>query len=340
MILVTGGTGLLGSHLLYDLVSDGKKVRALYRNKKNIGKTLEIFSFYTEDTNTLADRIEWVKGDVTDISQLDLAFDGIDEVYHCAGVVSFNKRDQYKILKTNVEGTANVVNLAMEKNVSKFCHVSSIASFGRPEKKTKTIDESFQREENERSSIYSTSKYLAELEVWRAIEEGLNAVIVNPSTIIGSGNWHAGSSALFPRIWKGLSYYTEGINGFVDVRDVVMIMKTLMEKNIFKDQYIVVSENLSFRELLGSIADNMNLKQPSIKANRTISGLAWRLELIRCAITGSDPVITRESARIALDTQFYSNKKIRELLNLDFIPIQRSIELVSQHFLQPSVQRS
>jgi len=337
MILVTGATGLLGSHLLYDLISDGKKVRALYRNKSRIQKTQEIFSYYTDDVKSLIEKVEWVKADINDVSNLDLAMDGIDEIYHCAGVVSFSKNDHNRMMKTNVEGTANMVNLAMQRNISKFCHVSSIASFGRPGKKNETIDESAQREENERSTMYSISKYLAELEVWRAIEEGLNAVIINPSTIIGSGNWESGSSALFPRIWKGLSYYTEGINGFIDVRDVVKVMKALMEKNIFKDQYILVSEHLSFKDLVGSIAISLNIKEPSIKANKLISGFAWRMEKIRCIITGNDPVITRESARIALDIQFYSNKKIKDLLELDFIPIQKSVKVVSQHFLRLSL---
>ena len=337
MILVTGATGLLGSHLLYDLISDGKKVRALYRNKSRIQKTQEIFSYYTDDVKTLIEKVEWVKADINDVSNLDLAMDGIDEIYHCAGVVSFSKNDHNRMMKTNVEGTANMVNLAMQRNISKFCHVSSIASFGRPGIKNETIDESAQREENERSTMYSISKYLAELEVWRAIEEGLNAVIINPSTIIGSGNWESGSSALFPRIWKGLSYYTEGINGFIDVRDVVKVMKVLMEKNIFKDQYILVSEHLSFKDLVGSIAISLNIKEPSIKANKLISGFAWRMEKIRCMITGNDPVITRESARIALDIQFYSNKKIKDLLELDFIPIQKSVKVVSQHFLRLSL---
>lgn len=335
MILVTGATGLLGSHLLYDLVSSGHHVRALYRNRSRIQKTEEIFSYYGDDAIELLKKVEWVKADITDLSQLDLAMEGIDEIYHCAGVVSFNKRDHHRIMKTNVEGTSNMVNLANEKGIAKFCHVSSIASFGRPDKNKSAIDESVQREENERYSIYSESKYLAELEVWRAIEEGLNAVIINPSTILGSGNWDTGSSALFPRISKGLSYYTEGVNGFVDVRDVVKIMKTLMEKNIFKDQYILVGEHISFRDLLSGIAGNLNLKAPSIKANKFISSLVWRLEDLRCAITRKEPLITRESARIALDTQFYSNKKIRDLLKLDFIPIESTLRVVSGHFLKP-----
>lgn len=336
MILVTGATGLLGSHLLYDLISAGSKIRATYRNKKNIQKTAQIFSYYQKDGADLINKIEWVKADVNDICQLEEVTKNVDEVFHCAAVVSFNRKDHKRIMKTNVEGTANLLEVSMLNNVSKFCHVSSIASFGRPEKKGNTIDESVKREEHEKSSVYSLSKYLAEVEVWRAIEEGLNAVIINPSTIIGSGNWKTGSSALFPRVWNGLSYYTEGVNGFVDVRDVVKIMMTLMDKNIFKEQYILVSEHLSFKDLLSFIAGNLNLKTPSIRANKLLSELAWRFEEIRCAISKSQPVITKESAAIALDSQFYSNQKIRTHLNLDFIPIKQSIQDTSINFLNPT----
>ena len=335
MILVTGATGLLGSHLLYELVSEGQNVRAIYRHKFKIQKTEQIFSYYGEEAVKLLDRIEWVKADVSDVNELEQAMDGVTEIYHCAGIVSFNHRDREKIMKTNVEGTANMVNIALEKKISKFCHVSSIASFGKPEKGKSAIDESVQREENDRSSVYSQSKYLAELEVWRAIEEGLDAVIINPSTILGSGNWDSGSSALFSRVWRGLSYYTEGVNGFVDVRDVVKAMKMLMARNIFRDQYILVGEHLSFKDLLSAIAINFNLKAPSIKANKILSSLVWRLEQVRCAITRKEPVITRESARIALDKQFYSNKKIREALGLEFRPIQSTLKEVSGHFLIP-----
>lgn len=335
MILVTGATGLLGSHLLFDLVSGGHKVRAMYHKVNGIQRSREIFSFYTAEPEELLKKIEWVQADVTDVGQISQVMHGISEVYHCAGLVSFHRRDHKKMMKINVEGTANMVNIASAFGIKKFCHVSSIASFGRPEKNKSAIDETVQRDENERSSVYAQSKYLAELEVWRAIEEGLNAVIINPSTILGSGNWENGSSALFPRIRKGLVYYTEGINGFVDVRDVVKIMKTLMELNIFREQYILVSENISFRELLSGIAACFNKKGPYIRADKIISGIAWRMEELRCWLTRTQPVITKESARIALDVQFYSNQKIKNLLNLDFIPVQRSIEEVTKQYLKP-----
>lgn len=324
---------------MYELTSKGNHVRATYRNKKSIDKTRQIFSYYDPAAIDLLNDVEWVKCDIQDVCQLDLVSRGVDEIYHCAGMVSFSKKHHAQVLKTNVEGTANILQAAMLNDVSKFCHVSSIASFGRPEKSNQAIDESALREENERSSVYGISKYLAELEVWRAVEEGLNAVIINPSTIIGSGNWNSGSSALFSRVWDGLSYYTEGINGFVDVRDVVKVMKSLMDKNVFREQYIVVSENLSFKELISFIAKGLDLNAPTIRANRMISEIAWRLEKIRCAIRNSDPVITKESAQIALDTQYYSNRKIRELLNLDFIPIQQSVSDTTKNFLHPIMRK-
>lgn len=334
MILVTGATGLLGGHLTHDLISSGKKVRAIFRTRRSIDKTREIFSYYSNDPEKYLREIEWVQGDVNDVHLLNQIMRDVDEVYHCAGVVSFRKKERNRVLETNVNGTANMLNAALDNDVKKFCHVSSIAAFGRPEENVHLIDESFQREENDGSSVYSLSKYLAELEVWRAMEEGLNAVIINPSTIIGSGNWETGSSALFTKIWRGLVYYTEGINGFVDVRDVVKAMKTLMEKNIFRDQYILVGENLSFRELFATIANNFNLKEPSIRANKFISGFAWRMESILCAVHNREPVITRESTRIARDIQYYSNRKIRDRINLEFIPINHSLREVTENFLR------
>ena len=332
MKLVSGGTGLLGSHLLYELSQGSDHIRAIYRRKSGIEKTRQIFSYYGNGHGELFNKIEWVRADVLDICKLEEVCRGVKEVYHCAAVVSFDRKKHDVMYKTNVEGTANMLNAAIHSGVEKFCHVSSIASFGRPEDSENTINEKVQREENSRSSVYSISKYQAELEVWRAVEEGLNAVIINPSTIIGSGNWDSGSSALFTKVAKGLSYYTEGVNGFVDVRDVVGIMKALMEKNIFREQFILVSENLSFRDLISYMADGLGLSEPRIRASKVLSALAWRLDVMKSSLLGTDPVITKESARIALDRQFYSSEKVKERLQMEFIPIRQSILEASRNF--------
>ncbi|MEQ9063806.1 MAG: NAD-dependent epimerase/dehydratase family protein [Vicingaceae bacterium] len=332
MKLVTGGTGLLGSHLLHSLVSGGSAIRATYRRKSSIEKTRQIFSYYGSDSLKRFHSIEWVKADLLDVCQLEKVCNGIQEVYHCAGMVSFNQKHHHLMMKTNVEGTANLLNASLNAGVTKFCHVSSIATFGRPEKNADFVHENSRHDENDRFSMYAKSKYLAELEVWRAAEEGLNAMIINPSTIIGSGNWEYGSSAIFSRVKKGLLFYTEGINGFIDVRDVVNAMKALMERNAFREQFILVGENLSFKVLLSYISEGLGLKAPAYRATKIMSEILWRFEQIRCLVQGSEPVITKESAKIALDKQFYSNAKVKERLNMEFIPIQQAVNEASRNF--------
>ena len=232
MILVTGGTGLVGAHLLYRLMADGENLIALYRSEKSRQITKEIFGTYPKPE--LFDQLNWVEGDILDIEFLNSCIKDVEEVYHCAAVVSFNPSDEDALMKVNIEGTANVVNACLSQNVRKLCYVSSIGAFGRA-KRNEMVNENTHWENDLKPSNYSVSKYHAEMEVWRGIEEGLNAVIVNPSTVLGSGNWHRGSSAIFTKVWNGLPFYTEGINGYVDVLDVVEIMISLMKSDINKE---------------------------------------------------------------------------------------------------------
>ena len=226
MILVTGGTGLLGSHLLFQLVKHGKKVRAIKRKGSNTAMVERIFSYYSDDPHGIFSSIEWMDADILDYGAMEDALDGIEEVYHCAAVVSFDSRDHNLMKKVNTGATANLVNLCLHHKVKKFCHVSSIATLGRTDNDGVTDEETYWKT-SRKNSFYSVSKYGAEREVWRAMEEGLNAVIVNPSVILGPGFWH-GNSGLFRLVDHGLKYYTEGVNGYVDVRDVANAMILLM----------------------------------------------------------------------------------------------------------------
>lgn len=332
MILVSGGTGLLGGHLLYALLQKGKKVRALYRSKKRLDVARQILGYYPNGAS-LFDCIEWVPCDLLDLPQLEAAMQGVSEVYHCAAMVSFRQSDRDELIKINVEGTANIANLSLALGVSKFCHVSSIASFGRP-LRDKMVDERCEWDPEATHSDYALSKYLGEKEVWRNMEEGLNAVIVNPSTIIGSGNWASGSSALFGKVWSGLSFYTDGENGFVDVRDVVDCMIRLMEKERFGEQYIVVGHNRPFRDILNHMAHALKKRPPKYRAGQWLSQLALGLETLRCALTGAAPVLTKNSVRIAQDKQRYSNKKVEETIQMNFRPIELSIEEAASDFLK------
>ncbi len=333
MILVTGGTGLVGSHLLFNHAVSGKKVRALKRENSSLNLIKRVFSYYSGKPDDLLSQIEWVNGDVTDIYSLYEAIDDVTHVYHTAAIVSFNKSDHKEMMKVNIDGTANVVNACLFKSVKKLCYVSSIATLGRADNDQLT-DEETQWKNSENNSAYSISKYGAEREVWRGTIEGLPAVIVNPSVIIGPGDWEKGSSQLFQQVWDGLKFYTDGINGYVDVRDVSKSMFLLMESDFINSRFILSSENLSYFQLFKMIAEGLGKNVPAIKANYFLSQLVWRAETLRSSITGKKPLITKETARTAYRKYSYSNEKIKKNIGIEFIPMQQSISDTCKLFLK------
>ena len=332
-ILITGGTGLVGSHLLLNLVSRGLKVRALKRENSSLGLVKKVFSYYSDKADNLLSHIEWVDGDVTDIYSLYDAMENIEQVYHTAAIVSFGPYDNKIMTKINVEGTANVVNAGLNKKIKKLCHVSSIATLGRADNEG-LIDEETHWKNSKDNSSYSVSKYNAEREVWRGIAEGLPAVIVNPSVIIGPGNWNRGSSQLFRQVWDGLKYYTDGVNGYVDVRDVAKSIILLMESDIANSRFIVSSENIDYLKLFSMIADGLGKNKPSVKANLLMGGLAWRVEKVRSFFTGEKPLISKETANTAFQKYYYSNEKIKKTLGFEFIPMHTSIKETCALFMK------
>jgi nucleoside-diphosphate-sugar epimerase len=333
MILVTGGTGLVGSHLLFDLVRSGEKVRALKRENSSVELVKKIFSIYSADAESLLNRVEWITGDVTDIYSLYEAMQDVEKVYHAAAVVSFHASDCNEMMKINIDGTANVVNACLHQKIKKLCFVSSIATLGRNDNE-ELIDEETHWKNSNANSAYSISKYGAEREVWRGIAEGLPAVIVNPSVIIGPGDWKQGSSQLFQQVWKGLRYYTHGMNGYVDVRDVVKCMIQLMESEIENSPFIISSENLDYLDLFGMIAEGLGKKKPSVQANAFLSQIAWRAESLRAKLTGKKPLITKETARTAFQRYQYTTEKIKNAIGIEFIPMKQSIQENCRQFLK------
>lgn len=324
MNFITGGTGLLGAHLLYHLVSKGEAVRALKRSGSSLQTAQDIFNFYSADHN-LFYKVEWVDGDVLDIPSLEEAMKGCDFVYHCAATVSFAQRDKEQMFKINIEGTHNVVNVALHLNIKKFCHVSSTAALGDSVEDGKITEEKLWAEKDGKSN-YAFSKKYSEMEVWRGIEEGLNAVIVNPSVIIGPGNEEKSSASLFNKVKKGLKYYTHGVNGFVDVRDVVEIMYRLMKSDIHSERFLAISENISFKELFNEIAKNLNLPAPNKEAKHWMAEIIWRFDALRCFMFRAQPFITKENAKSAYRKAYYSNEKARKRLNFEYLPIGKSIK--------------
>jgi len=336
MIFVTGGTGMVGAHLIYDLVLKGKKVRALKRSGSSLKLIGKIFAFYHPAPHSLLQKIEWVEGDLLDKEGLRKLLADVDQIYHAAAIISFESNQRDTIIHNNCEGTANLVDLALSIGILRFCHVSSIAAIGSPPEGIEAVEDHPWRNSRDHSA-YSESKYLSEMEVWRAILQGLNAVIVNPSVIIAPGDWKSGSSLVFYKIWHGLKFYTKGGTGFVDVRDVTSAMQLLMANETWEtvknQRYILCAENLTFREFFNQIADNLHVSRPKILAGKTLLKIAWRfLALIRL-LTGIQPTITRETARSAYKLSSYDGSKICRTIGFNYTPVEVSIRQISRIFL-------
>ena len=323
MILVTGGTGFLGSYIIKQLVEKGYAVRAIRRsNKLPFWISKEIF-----------DAVEWMDGDVLDVVALQDAMEGVDTIIHSAAIVSFAKKDRKEMYQVNVEGTANVVNMALEKNVRRLIHISSVAALGRSENGGH-VNEEKKWEESKANTHYGKSKFKAELQVWRGISEGLEAVIVNPSTILGYGDWSSSSCAIFKSIYYGFKWYTPGINGFVDVEDVARAAIFFLENDITEQRYIVNGDNWPFRKLQDTIADGFGKKRPAWQATPFLMGVAWRKEKFISLLTGKKPLLTKESIRVAQSQTWFENSKILNALpGFHFTPLEETIKKACEKYI-------
>lgn len=324
MILVTGGTGLVGSHLLLELTRNGEKVRAFRRENSDLEKVKKTFSWYEPGNDALFQSIEWFTGDLMDIFSVEDALEGVQDVYHCAGKVSFDYSERKLLMQINQKCAENLVNVALQKGIRKLCHVSSISTLGRS-KQGETITEQHYWKTSRKNSVYALSKYAAEREIWRGMEEGLNAVIINPSVILGPGDWDNGSSKIFKTVWKGLPFYTSGSNGYVDVRDVVKIMVRLMKSDINSKRFIVSAEDLTYKQLITMIAGAFGKNGPLFKFLPWMGEIGWRLEGLKLLI-GKKPTFTREVTRTSFKEFYYNNSEIKRAINYEFIPLTQSIK--------------
>lgn len=332
MILVTGGTGLVGAHLLYKLASSNKKIRAIYRNENKLTNTKSVFSSYIKNYKPLFESIEWVKADIIDIPSLTVAFEGINKVYHCAAFVSFEPDKYLQLRKTNIEGTANIVNLSITNKIEKLCYVSSIATLGDTLNHDPIDEETIWNSEAD-NSVYAITKYGAEMEVWRGTQEGLNAVIINPGVILGSGIWHYGTGNLFKKAHNGLKYYTEGTVGLISVLDVIDIMIELMGSSIINQRYVLVAENWTYEKFLQSLAKSVNVSPPKKEASTTLLNIVWRLDWLSRKIIGRRRQLTKHLAKSLTTESFYSSAKIKTALNYEFKAIDKTISSVGQEYL-------
>ena len=300
MILVTGGSGLLGKEIITQLLAQGKKVTAIYN------KTL-----LPEFNSVNLTSFQCAILDVVGLEELMQK--GISQVYHCAAIVTFDPKRKRELFKINIEGTANIVNAALAAGVSKMVHVSSVAALGRVKEDKPTTENMVWTEETSTSN-YGESKYLSELEVWRGIGEGLDAVIVNPVIILGAGNWEGGSSQIFKSAYDEFPWYTEGVNGFVDVRDVAVIMIQLMESNVSAERFIISAASKSYREIFSLIATAFNKKVPHKKVTPLIAKIVWRVEAFKSRFTKKAPLLTKETAASAMEKVYYDNTKLKQFL--------------------------
>jgi nucleoside-diphosphate-sugar epimerase len=310
-ILVTGGSGLLGNELIHQLLQQGNTVRAIINRSPIL----------IQHPN-----LEIISCDLLDVVTLEDAMQNITHVYHCAGFVNFSKKNKEILYKLNTETTSNLVNAALRNSVQKLVHVSSIAAIGRTND-SEMITEEKKWTNHKSNSVYAQTKHLGEMEVWRGVAEGLNAVIVNPSIILGPGNWNEGSTAIFKKVHDGLDWYSEGINGFVDVRDVANAMIQLMNTSITAERFIVSGHNLSYKEVVFAIADAFKVKRPSKKIKPLLAELVWRLEAARTFFTRQEPLITKETVHTAQSVSNYDNKKLTTALaNFEYHSFEDTIK--------------
>ena len=311
MILVTGGSGLLGAELIKQLLKNGETVKAIYNRTP-----LPAF----HDANLSIEHC-----DILDVVRLEEIMQGVHAIYHCAGLVSFSQRDVQKLYKINVEGTANIVNAALDAGVKKLLHVSSVAALGRL-RIHEPIDEEMKWTPETSNSRYGESKHLGEMEVWRGVAEGLDAIVINPTIILGPGNWDEGSTRIFKSVYDGFPWYSNGTTGFVDVRDAASIMIRLMNSDVSGQRFIVSGFNETYRHVFELIADAFDKRRPHREVTPFIAKLVTISEAIKSKVTGKDPLVTKETAKTAITRASFNNHKLlNTLADFTYTPLEETI---------------
>ncbi len=335
MTVITGASGMLGAHLLYKLLLKNEPIKAIKRQTSDTSFVLKIFRFYENEktAQSLFNKIVWEDADITDAIAIDEAINQGDIVYHCAAKVGFARKERSAMLAINKEGTENVVNACLNNKAKKLCHVSSIAALGQ-KKDGLPSDENITESPSENAGGYALTKFDAEREVWRGIAEGLDAVIVNPSVIIGPGNWDTGSPKLIKTVASGLKFYTKGSTGFVDVFDVVQIMIRLTEGEFSAERFVVSSENITYHKVFNTIADALSVKRPTIEAGKTTLATARVLSRIDTYFTGKMRAVTKDTAEAALSKNEYTSQKVIALLDFVFLPVESAIQKTVNLFLE------
>lgn len=320
MILVTGGTGLVGYHLLLQLSEEKEVVRAIYRTEKKLLYIKNLFETSGKLSNF--ERIEWIQADILDVPALDVAFADVSHVYHCAAKVSFDPKDEDKLYQTNIIGTANVVNLCLSNKVKKLAYVSSIAALGNGNEHNFCVNEETERNSEAIRSDYSITKFGAEMEVWRGFQEGLEVVIVNPGVIFGNGFPKEGSSLFIQSIQNRQWFYTLGKLGIVAVEDVVKALTTLMKSNISGERYILVAEDITYKELFDRIADNLSVKKPEFLVKKWQAQIISVWEWIFSTLFFTKRMLTKSTINSLYNEEIHDSSKIIKAIDFEFLDMK------------------
>lgn len=330
--LVTGANGLLGAHVMLELLKRGQSVRALSRAESDRSELLAFFKRYDGAGGELAKQIDWQVADINDLHGFEEALKDMDQVYHCAGYVAFEKKDRERLLKINEGGTANVVAACLQHNVA-LCHVSSVAVLHNLDYKDVLTENVFWKKSGKESD-YAISKYNAEREVWRGIEEGLQAVIVNPAVILAAGFWQRSSSRMMDTVYKGNPFYTTGRTGYVAASDVAFIMVELMDRKIRGERFILVEGNYTYQQMFSWMAEAVGRKAPLWSIPRSFLQLAGLGERLLARLSGRAARITPDIVNSAFNTQQYSSKKVLNALNFKFLPIEEMVREAGRVYLE------
>lgn len=327
-ILVTGASGLVGSYVVRTLVANGyENVRIICRKTSDLSLIHEV-----------KEKISIFETDVTDVLGLEEAMIGITHVIHCAALVSFDSRDKRALAKTNIEGTANLINLSIENNVKKFIHIGSIGALGR-NTNDGLIHEDVKFEDSPSNSFYAITKHLGELEVWRGKAEGLDVKVLVPGLILGSGFWKVGTNGFFNHVWRGSKFYPQGTTGFVDVRDIADFSIRMLDYEGDVEKFLMIGKNVSYKEFLDTIAHDIDKKAPSIPTKKWILAAAWRLDKLRSFLTGSRPMLTKETATTSSKLYLFDNSRSLAIEGFSYIPFEQTIKETAAQFIEASQQQ-
>ncbi len=317
---ITGATGLVGSYITRKLLSEGKEVHALKRKDSNLA--------LVED---LADQITWIEGDILDVSLLFELLPQMSYVVHSAALVSMFPKDKEKVFKINIEGTANVVNAALQSSIKKFCHVSSVAAIGVPENAS-LVNEKARWNDDNTNFIYAKSKHFAEMEVWRGITEGLNAVIINPSTVLGLSPLDRSSGQIFNRLQKGISFYPKGKINLVDAEDVAEIVYRLLHHEVSNERFILNAGSMSYKDFFTQVAQVFGKPAPKYPLSHSVLRAAHFLSLLVSTFGIARPFLSEELISAMQSTHTYNSEKIIDLLHFKFKDLNKSIKEVSKKY--------